>query len=84
MEDNVFLKSYLILYLKYKAFETLSNSVNDESLNQLFQKMSFYKRESDLARLTMENEYKKLDIYQVSDLINQRRKTNIYYRRSLR
>lgn len=44
-------------------FETLTNQTNDETFNQLQQKMIFYKQEADEAYILAESEIKKQDVY---------------------
>jgi hypothetical protein len=47
--DNFRIKEYVEKFIKYKCFETLSNQINDETFNQIQQKMLFYKQEADEA-----------------------------------
>lgn len=45
--DNYYIKEYIEAFIKFKMFETLTNQVNDETFNQLQQKMIYYKQEAD-------------------------------------
>jgi len=61
--DNYRISEYIYKFLKYKMFETLTNQTNDETFNQLQQKMTYYKQEADEAYIIAESEIKKQDIY---------------------
>lgn len=84
IEDNEYIKEYLVYYLKYRLFEQLWNSTSDESANQLLTKMQFYSQKSDDAKVRAMDDKKKLTKYQVADLIKGTRTKNSFYRRSLR
>ena len=45
--DNYYIKEYIEAFIKFKMFETLTNQTNDETFNQLQQKMTYYKQEAD-------------------------------------
>ena len=45
--DNYRIREFIEAFLKYKMFETLTNQINDETFNQLQQKMLYYKQLSD-------------------------------------
>jgi len=45
--DNYRIKEYIEAFIKFKMFETLTNQTNDETFNQLQQKMVYYKQLSD-------------------------------------
>jgi hypothetical protein len=62
--DNYRIREYIEAFIKYKMFETLSNQINDETFNQLQQKMMYYKQQSDEAFIMAEIEIKKSTIYQ--------------------
>ena len=47
--DNYRIKEYIEAFIKYKMFETLSNQINDETYNQIQQKVVYYKQLSDDA-----------------------------------
>lgn len=61
--DNYRIKEYLEHFLKYKMYEFLTNQTNDETFNQLQQKMLFYKSLSDEAYIMAEMEIKKQDAF---------------------
>lgn len=82
--DNTFMIDYLIKYLKFKVFEMISNTVSDESYNQSIQKMQMAENSMNIAREIVKTELKKLDKYQISDLIKQRKNRFSNYRRSIR
>lgn len=82
--DNVFIKDYLIKYLKYKVFETLSNVVTDETFNQVQLKLNQSENAMNIAREIAKTELKKWDKYQTSDMIKKRKNRFSNYRRALR
>ncbi len=57
--DNYRIKEFIELFIKYKVMETLTNQVNDETFNQLQQKMGYYKQLADEAYILAELEIKK-------------------------
>lgn len=57
--DNYRIREYIEAFIKYKMFETLTNQTNDETFNQLQQKMMYYKQLSDEAYVLAEIEIKK-------------------------
>ena len=61
--DNFRIREYIEAFIKYKIFETLTNQTNDETFNQLQQKMMLYKQMADEAYIMAEMEIKKQDIY---------------------
>lgn len=69
--DNFRIKDYIEHYIKYKVFETLMNQTNDESFNQLQQKMVYYKALSDEKYIIAESEIKKQTAYQKQNRIKQ-------------
>lgn len=62
--DNYRIREYIEAFLKFKVFELLTNQTNDETFNQLQQKMMFYKAMSDEAFILAESEVKKQTVYQ--------------------
>lgn len=62
--DNYRIKEYIEAFLKYKVIETLTNQVNDETFNQLQQKLAYYKQQCDEAYILAESEIKKQTVYQ--------------------
>jgi len=61
--DNFRIREYIEAFIKYKIFETLTNQTNDETFNQLQQKMMLYKQMADEAYIMAESEIKKQDAY---------------------
>lgn len=57
--DNYRILEYVEKFLKYKVFETLTNQINDETFNQLQQKMVYAKQEADEAFVMASIEVKK-------------------------
>jgi hypothetical protein len=47
--DNFRIKEYIEAFLKFKVFEILTNQTNDETFNQLQQKLMYYKAAADEA-----------------------------------
>jgi len=77
--DNYRVSEYIYKFLKYKMFETLTNQTNDETFNQLQQKMMFYKQESDEAYILAESEIKKQTVGQkITAIKRQLNKFNMY------
>ena len=62
--DNYRIKEYIEKFLKYKMFETLTNQTNDETFNQLMQKMVNAKAESDEAFIMAKSEIQKQTAHQ--------------------
>lgn len=63
MPDNYRIKEYVEAFIKYKVFETLSNQINDETFNQIQQKLAYYKGLSEEAFIMADIEIKKQDVY---------------------
>lgn len=61
--DNYRVREYIEAFIKYKVFETLTNQTNDETFNQLQQKLVYYKQQSDEAFIMADIEIKKQDPY---------------------
>lgn len=61
--DNYRIREFVEAFIKYKVFETLTNQTNDETFNQLQQKMVIAKAMADEAYTMAEMEIKKQDIY---------------------
>jgi hypothetical protein len=61
--DNYRIREYIESFLKYKIFETLSNQINDETYNQLREKLIYYKQLSDEAFIMANTELMKQDIW---------------------
>lgn len=63
MPDNYRIREYIEAFIKYKVFETLSNQVNDETFNQIQQKLVYYKQLADEAFIMADIEIKKQDAW---------------------
>ena len=61
--DNYRIREYLEHFIKYKVFEMLVNQTNDETFNQLQQKLVYYKALSDEAFIMADIEIKKQDVW---------------------
>jgi hypothetical protein len=61
--DNYRIREFVEAFLKYKVFETLSNQINDETFNQIQQKMLYYKQLCDEAFIMADIEIKKQDAW---------------------
>lgn len=61
--NNFRIMEYIEKFLKYRMLETLTNQTNDETFNQLQQKMMLAKQEADEAYIMAEMEIKKQDVY---------------------
>ena len=61
--DNYRVREYIEAFLKYKVFETLSNQINDETFNQIQQKLAYYKQLSEEAFIMAYTEIKKQDAW---------------------
>jgi hypothetical protein len=57
--DNYRIREYVEAFLKFKIFETLTNQTNDETFNQLQQKLVYYKQMYEEAYIMAEIEMKK-------------------------
>jgi len=67
------------LFIKYKVFEMLVNQTNDETFNQLQQKLVYYKSLSDEAFIMADIEIKKQDVWTKQRRIRQQlNKFNMY------
>lgn len=62
--DNIRIKEYVKAYLKYKCFENIYNNISDETMNQLRDKLAYYERKSDEAKVMAEIEIRKQTIEQ--------------------
>jgi hypothetical protein len=57
--DNYRIREYVEAFLKFKIFEMLTNQTNDETFNQLQQKMMYYKQAYEEAYIMADIEIKK-------------------------
>ena len=69
--DNYRVREYLEHFIKYKVFEILTNQTNDETFNQLMQKLNYYKSFSDEAFIMADVELRKQDPYTKQQRIKQ-------------
>jgi hypothetical protein len=65
--DNFRIKEY-ISFLKFKVFEILTNQTNDETFNQLQQKLMYYKAAADEAYIMADIEIKKLPSWAIQQI----------------
>lgn len=77
--DNYRIKEYIESFIKYKMFEQLTNNINDETFNQLQQKMVYYKQLSDEAFIMADIEIKKQTVYQKQNRIKKTLNRNNMY-----
>lgn len=63
MPDNYRIREYIEAFIKYKVVEMLTNQVNDETFQQLQQKLVYYKQLADEAFIMAMIEIKKQDAY---------------------
>lgn len=61
--DNFRIREYIEHFIKFKIFETLANQINDETFNQIQQKLAYYKQLSEEAYIMADIEVKKQDVY---------------------
>jgi hypothetical protein len=61
--DNYRIREYIEAFIKFKVFETLTNQTNDETFQQLQQKLIYYKQLSEEAFIMADIEVKKQDVY---------------------
>jgi hypothetical protein len=77
--DNYRVREYIEAFIKYKMFELLTNQTNDETFNQLQDKLRYYKELSDEAFIMASIELKKQTPYDKQrSIIAQKRKFNMY------
>lgn len=62
--DNYRIKEYIEAFIKYKLFETMTNQINDETFQQLQQKLAYYKQLCDEAYILADIEVKKQTVDQ--------------------
>ena len=61
--NNYRIREYIEAFLKYKVFETLTNQTNDETFNQLQQKLVYYKQQAEETYILADIEIKKQDAW---------------------
>ena len=57
--DNYRIREYVEAFIKFKVFEILTNQTNDETFNQLQQKLMYYKQMYEEAYIMADIEIKK-------------------------
>jgi hypothetical protein len=62
--DNIRIKNYIEMYIKYKLFEQLHNQSTDETFNQTKSRRDDYSRMHDEALILAESELKKKTVYE--------------------
>lgn len=77
--DNFRIQEYIEAFLKYKLMETLTNQVNDETFNQLLQKLAYYKQQSDECYIMANTELMKQTVWEKQLRIKEsKRRFNMY------
>jgi hypothetical protein len=77
--DNYRIREYVEAFIKFKVFEILTNQTNDETFNQLQQKLMYYKQLSEEAFIMADIEIKKQDAYaKQRRIINDLNRFNMY------
>jgi len=61
--DNYRVREFIEAFIKFKVFETLTNQTNDETFQQLQQKLIYYKQLHDEAFIMADIEIKKQDAW---------------------
>ena len=59
--NNFRVREYIEAFIKFKMMETLTNQTNDETFNQLQQKLGYYKQQAEEAFIMADIEIKKQD-----------------------
>jgi hypothetical protein len=77
--DNFRIREYIEAYIRWKLMETLFNQINDETSNQIQQKMQYYKQLHDEALIMAFNEIKSQDVYAKQRRIQQDLSRNRMY-----
>lgn len=70
--DNYRIREFVEAFIKYKVFEMLTNQVNDETYNQLQQKLVYYKQLADEAYILANIEIKSQTVSEKQRSIIQR------------
>jgi len=77
--DNYRIKEFIEAFIKFKVFETLTNQTNDETFQQLQQKLVYYKQLSEEAFIMADIEIKKQDVYaKQRRIVNDLNRFNMY------
>ena len=77
--DNYRIKEYVEAFIKFKVFEMLTNQTNDETFNQLQQKMLYYKQLYEEAFIMASIEVKKQTPWEKQRrIVNDLKRFNMY------
>lgn len=77
--DNYRIREFVEAFIKFKVIEMLTNQTNDETFNQLQQKLIYYKQLSDEAFVMADIEMKKQDVYSKQRrIIQDKNRLNMY------
>jgi hypothetical protein len=77
--DNYRIREFIEAFIKYKVVEILTNQTNDETFNQLQQKLMYYKQLCDEAYIMADIEIKKQDVFaKQRRIIKDMNRFNIY------
>jgi len=77
--DNYRIREYIEAFIKFKVFEMLTNQTNDETFNQLQQKLQYHKQAYEEAFIMASIEVKKQDVYtKQRRIINDLNRHNMY------
>jgi hypothetical protein len=63
LPDNYRIREFVEAFIKYKIMEVMTNQTNDETFNQLQQKLIYYKQLADEAYIMADIEIKKQDVF---------------------
>lgn len=61
--DNYRIREFVEAFIKFKVIEMMTNQTNDETFNQLQQKLLYYKQLADEAYIMADIEIKKQDVF---------------------
>ena len=79
--DNYRIMEYIEAFIKFKLFETMTNQINDETFNQLQQKLVYYKQQADEAYILADIETKKQTVdKKINRIHKDRNRLNKYER----
>ncbi len=77
--DNYRIREFVEAFIKYKIMEMLTNQTNDETFNQLQQKLVYYKQLADEAYIMADIEIKKQDVFtKQRRIIQDKNRLNMY------
>lgn len=82
--DDRFTKNYIVAYIRYKCFESLYNTISDESVNIIERKLQRAEAEMYSQKVIAETEMKKETSQQIINRANRTKLRFNNYRRRLR